>query len=193
MRRPHSHHLHSYQVNLQWHDRTHDDLRLAWSCRGLLVVRSVGLRLCLPPGAGLSSGFAPLATVPSRVDPRGCGVAFFRLPSRSDRAHTTIFRLRRRLGLHYLPIAGTVVDGHQGVSTHQWACMPRLWGPLLLRDPVQLSLEPQGTSYHVCHEEACTRSWQWIGYVPAKEAYTLGSSFRPWRTKGYPLAESDKQ
>ncbi len=91
----------------------------------------------------------------------------------------------------YLPIAGTVVDGHQGVSTHQWACMPRLWGPLLLRDPVQLSLVPQGTSYHVCHGEACTRSWQWRGHVPAKEAHTLGSSFRPWRTKGYPVAAAE--
>ena len=69
----------------------------------------------------------------------------------------------------YLPITGTAVDRQQGISTHRWASMPRLWGPLLVRDPVQLSLGLQGTSYHVCHGEACTRSWQWRGYVPAEE------------------------
>ncbi len=104
-------------MGLQWHERTHDDLCLAGSFRGLPV--AVGLRLYLPPGAGLSSGFAPLATVPSRVDPRGNGVAFFCLPIRCDGSHTTIFRLRLRWGLHYLPKAGNVVDGHQGVSTHR--------------------------------------------------------------------------
>lgn len=41
MRSHHSHRLHSYQVNLQWHEGTHGDLRLAGvagSCRwsGLL-------------------------------------------------------------------------------------------------------------------------------------------------------------
>ncbi len=64
--------------------------------------------LCLPPDAGLSSGFAPLATVPSRVNPCGCGVAFFRLSSRCDVGHSIIFRLRRRWGLHYLSIAGAI-------------------------------------------------------------------------------------
>ncbi len=98
-------------MDLQWHERTHDDLRLAWSCRGLPVIRLVGLRLCLPPDAGLSSGFAPLATVPSRVDPCGCGVAFFRLPSRCDVGHTIIFRLRRRWGLHYLSKLGRWLTG----------------------------------------------------------------------------------
>ena len=92
----------------------------------------------------------------------------------------TIFHLLRRWVLHYLPITGTAVDGQQGLSTHRWAFMPRLWGPLPLRDPVQLSLGPQRTSYHVCHEEECMRSWQWrAGYVPAEETYALGSSFRP--------------
>jgi len=32
------------------------------------------------------------------------------------------------------------------------------------------------------------RSWQWRGYVPAEEAYTLGSSFHPLKTEGYPVA-----
>ncbi|KAK0136529.1 A.superbus venom factor 1 [Merluccius polli] len=45
----------------------------------------------------------------------------------------------------YLPIAGAVVDGGQGVSTGWWACTPHLWGPLLLRDPLQFSLGLQGT------------------------------------------------
>ena len=54
----------------------------------------------------------------------------------------TIFHLLRRWVLHYLPITGTAVDGQQGLSTHRWAFMPRLWGPLPLRDPVQLSLGP---------------------------------------------------
>ena len=47
----------------------------------------------------------------------------------------------------YLPIAGTVVDGHQGLSTQWWSWMPRLWGPLLLRDPLQFSLGPWGTQF----------------------------------------------
>ena len=81
-------------MDLQWHEGTRDDLGLAGVAGGLPVVRAVGLRLCLSPGAGLSSGFAPRATVPPRVNPRGSGVAFFCLPS--------------RCGLHYLPIAGAI-------------------------------------------------------------------------------------
>ena len=58
----------------------------------------------------------------------------------------TIFRLLRRWGLHCLP--------KPGLFTHNWdsarrSTGRRLWGPLLLRDPGRLSLEPQGTSYHV--------------------------------------------
>ena len=41
------------------------------------------------------------------------------------------------------------VDGRQGVSTWWWAYTPRLWGPLLLRDPLQFSLGPQRPSYRV--------------------------------------------
>lgn len=30
-----------------------------------------------------------------------------------------------------------------------WACTPCLWGPLLLRDPLQIGLGPRGPSYRV--------------------------------------------
>ena len=93
-------------MDLQW---TSSGMR---SCRGLPVDRSVGLRLYLSPGAGLFSGFAPLATVPSQINPRGYGVAFFRLPSRCGGSHTTIFRLLRRWVVRYLP--------KLGLFTHSW-------------------------------------------------------------------------
>ncbi len=67
----------------------------------------------------------------------------------------------------------------------------RLWGPPLLRDPIQLSLEPQGTSYHVCHEEACKRSWQWRGYVPARRLTHSAPLFALEKTKGYPVAAAE--
>ena len=127
MPRPHSHHLHTYQMDLQRHEGTHDDLRLA----------------------GVAGGCRWSGQLDSTCSTVG------------------VFTIYPSWG--YLPITGTAVDRQQGISTHRWASMPRLWGPLLVRDPVQLSLGPQGTSYHVCHGEACTRSWQWRGYVPAEE------------------------
>ena len=48
-------------------------------------------------------------------------------------------------GTHKAVGQGLVVS--QGVSTPWWAITHYLWGPLLLRDPLVFSLEPQGIQY----------------------------------------------
>ena len=172
--RPHSHHLHTYQMDLQQHEGTHDDLRLAGVAGG-----------CRWSGQLDSACACPQVQVFGVCSPSHCTLLSEPMwlwggllpPSqplrwfshRPSSACSTVGDFTIHPSWGYLPITGTAVDRQQGISTHRWASMPRLWGPLLVRDPVQLSLGPQGTSYHVCHGEACTRSWQWRGYVPAEE------------------------
>ncbi|KAI9521126.1 hypothetical protein NQZ68_010830 [Dissostichus eleginoides] len=82
----------------------------------------------------------------------------------------------------YLPIAGTVVGRRQGVSTHRWACAPCLWGPLLLRDPLQFSLGPHGTQLPcVATRRHCRSLGGGAALYQQEETYTLGSSFHPPR------------
>ncbi len=162
--RPHSHHLHSYLMDLQWHER---------QARTTFV--------WLQGAAGGLVSWTPAMPAPRYrlvfgvFSPSHCT-----LPSWPTWLWGCLLPPSQPLWWfthHHLPPAPSLGSS---LFTHSWDSGWQASGhfySLLLRDPVQLSLEPQGTSYNVCHEEACMRSWQWRGYVPAEEAYTIGSSF----------------
>ena len=112
VRRPHSHHLHTYQMDLQQHEGTHDDLRLAGVAGGCRWSGQLDSACACPQVQVCFRGLLPWPLYSPELTHVAMGLPSSAFPAVVVVLTPTIFRLLRRWGLHYLP--------KLGLFTHNW-------------------------------------------------------------------------